>query len=123
LPCNPEGYYTALRPLTVARRNTRAGRDVETKIEGGRRLRVAHDNLIFSGSGIFFFLSFFQICQSVRSGVSALNLEMNRVDAVVAESCWLFYALRLKPSGVVSAEASCALLWAVSRGCVTDMQS
>jgi hypothetical protein len=44
LPCTPEGHYTALRPLTGAAKYTRGAHEyVETKIESGPRLRVAHD--------------------------------------------------------------------------------
>ena len=42
LPCTPEEYYTALRPLTGAA-NTRGAHDVvDTKIVDQLRLQVAH---------------------------------------------------------------------------------
>ena len=43
LPCTPEGYYTALRPLTGAAKYAwGAHEDVDAKIEEEFRLRVAH---------------------------------------------------------------------------------
>jgi hypothetical protein len=43
LPCDPEGYYTALRPLTGAAKYARGAHEhVDAKIESGVRLRVVH---------------------------------------------------------------------------------